>query len=288
MNRFIINPNAGKHKNLKMLEKDIKKVFPQAEIVYTKCAGHAIELAREAAQKNYETVIAVGGDGTINEVTQGLVNSDTALGIIPCGSGNGFARLIKMPLRNNIKVLEIIKANKTKKIDAGLADKEYFLNVAGFGFDAIIAQKFAFSKRRGKLPYFQIGVQEFFGFKATKYNLTFDDGTKSKISPLCVAFANGNQYGCDFVIAPHASLDDGFLDMVSIKPANVFKLLAGLPNFLKENISPVNLSEYKKVKEVKVVCGKAFAYHIDGEPRICKSGELKIAVVPSALNIIVS
>jgi len=288
MERFIINPNAGKHKNLKTLEKDIKKIFPQAEIIYTKCAGHAKELAREAAQKNYETVIAVGGDGTINEVSQGLINSDTALGIIPCGSGNGFARLIKMPLKDNLKALEIIKANKTKRIDAGIAGAEYFLNVAGFGFDAIIAQKFASSKRRGKLPYFQIGVKEFFGFKAIKYNLTFEDGTKAEINPLCVAFANGNQYGCDFVIAPRACLDDGLLDMVLIKPANVFKLLAGLPNFLKENISPVNLSEYKKVKEVQIKCGEPFAYHIDGEPRLCQSGELKIAVVPGALKIIFS
>ena len=115
MIRFIINPNAGKHKNLKMLEKDIKKLFPQAEIIYTKCAGHAKELALETAQKNYKTAVAVGGDGTINEVTQGLVNSNTALGIIPCGSGNGFARLIKMPLKDNLKCLEIIKQNRTKK-----------------------------------------------------------------------------------------------------------------------------------------------------------------------------
>ena len=112
MIRFIINPSAGKHKNLKKLEKDIKKIFPQAEIIYTKYAGHAKELALEAAQKNYETVIAVGGDGTINEITQGLVNSQTALGIIPCGSGNGFARLIKMPLKDNLKCLKIIKQIK--------------------------------------------------------------------------------------------------------------------------------------------------------------------------------
>lgn len=286
MRRFIINPNAGKHKNLKVLERDIKKVFSQDEIVYTKYAGHARELAREAAQKNYETVIAVGGDGTINEVTQGLVKSNTALGIIPCGSGNGFARLIKMPLKNNLKCLEIIKANKTKVIDVGIAGAEYFLNVAGFGFDALIAQKFASSKRRGRLPYFEIGVKEFFGFKADKYYLTFEDGTKQEISPLCVAFANGNQYGCDFVIAPHASLDDGLLDMVFIKPANVFQVLLGLPNFLKENLSPVHLSETKQGKAVTITRKVPFAYHIDGEPRVCQNGELKISVVPSALKII--
>ena len=286
MKRFIINPNAGKHKNLKLLEKDIKKIFPQDDIIYTKCAGHAKELAREAAQKGYETVIAVGGDGTINEVTQGLVNSDTALGIIPCGSGNGFARLIKMPLKNNLKALEIIRANKTKKIDVGIAGAEYFLNVAGFGFDAIIAQKFASSKRRGKLPYFQIGVKEFFGFKAIKYELTFEDGTKAEISPLCVAFANGNQYGSDFIIAPRADFDDGLLEMVLIKPANIFKLLLGFPNFFKEGLSPVKLTENKSIKKVEIKAAGPFAYHIDGEPRTCQNGELKISVVPAALKII--
>ena len=159
MIRFIINPSAGKHKNLKLLEKDIKKFFPQAEIIYTKYACNAKELALEAAQKNYATVIAVGGDGTINEIVQGLAKSNTALGIIPCGSGNGFARMLKIPLKDNLKCLEIIKQNNTKKIDIGLANNEYFLNLAGLGFEALIAQKFAASKRRGKLPYFQIGIK---------------------------------------------------------------------------------------------------------------------------------
>ena len=285
MIRFVINPGAGKHKNLKMLEKDIKKIFPQAEIVHTKCAGHAKELALEAAQKNYKAVIAVGGDGTINEVTQGLINSNTALGIIPCGSGNGFARLIKMPLKDNIKCLEIIKRNHIKKIDVGLANNEYFLNVAGFGFDALVAHKFATSKRRGKLPYFKIGVKEFFSYRPAKFNLTFDDGKKTEISPLCVTFANGNQYGCDFVIAPNAILDDGLFDMVTVKPANIFKMILGLPNFLKDGLSPVKLTDIQKIKTVKIVSEAPFYYHIDGEPREAQN-TLDIAIQPKSLNLI--
>ena len=286
MMRFIINPSAGKHKNLKLLEKDIKKLFPQAEIIYTKCAGHAKELAHEAAQKNYSAVIAVGGDGTINEVTQGLVNSNTALGIIPCGSGNGFARLIKMPLKDNLKCLEIIKQNNTKRIDVGQANNEYFLNVAGFGFDALIAHKFATSKRRGKLPYFTIGVKEFFNYRAQKYNLIFDDGKKIEIAPLCAAFANGTQYGCDFVIAPKAILDDGLLDMITVKPTNIFKMLLGLPNFLKDGLSPIKLTETQKIKGVKITSQTPFYYHMDGEPRNCKDGKLQIKISPASLKII--
>ncbi len=287
MIRFIINPSAGKHKNLKTLEKDIKKIFPQAEIIYTKYAGHAKELALEAAQKNYKTTVAVGGDGTINEVTQGLVNSQTALGIIPCGSGNGFARLIKMPLKDNLKCLEIIKQNNTKKIDVGLANNEYFLNVAGFGLDAIVAHKFATSKRRGKLPYFKIGVTEFFNFHAEKYDLIFDDGKKIEITPLCAAFANGTQYGSNFFIAPEAKLDDGFLDMVLIKPTNIFKMLLGLPNFLKDGLSPVKLTETQKVKSVKIIGKEPFYYHIDGEPRKTQNS-LEIAIQSKSLTIILS
>ena len=286
MIRFVINPNAGKHKNLKVLENDIKNIFPQAEIIYTKYAGHAKELASEAAQKNYKTVIAVGGDGTINEVTQGLVNSNTALGIIPCGSGNGFARLIKMPLKDNVKCLEIIKKNRSKKIDVGQANNEYFLNVAGFGFDALIAHKFATSKRRGKLPYFKIGIKDFFSYKPAKYTLIFEDGTQAETNPLCAAFANGTQYGCDFVIAPKAVLDDGLLDMVTVQPANVFKMLLGLPNFLKDGISPVKLTETQKIKAVEIVSKAPFYYHIDGEPLTCKSGKLKITVKQKSLTII--
>ena len=286
MIRFIVNPSAGKHKNLKMLEKDIKKIFPQAEIIYTKYAGHAKELALEAAQKNYETVIAVGGDGTINEVTQGLVNSETALGIIPCGSGNGFARLIKMPLKDNLKCLEIIKQNRIKKIDVGLANNEYFLNVAGFGFDALVAHKFATSKRRGKLPYFKIGIQEFFAYRPAKYDLNFDDGKTQEITPLCAAFANGTQYGSNFFIAPNAQLDDGLLDMVLIKPTNIFKMLLGLPNFLKDGLSPIKLTETQKIKGIKITSQAPFFYHIDGEPRECKDAELQISVQPKSLKII--
>ena len=285
MIRFVINPSAGKHKNLKKLEKDIKKLFPQAEFIYTKRAGHAKELALEAAQKNYESVVAVGGDGTINEVTQGLVNSNTALGIIPCGSGNGFARLIKMPLKDSLKCLEIIKQNHTKKIDVGQANNEYFLNVVGLGFDALIAHKFATSKRRGKLPYFKIGIKEFFNYHPTKYNLTFDDGKELEINPLCVAFANGTQYGSNFFIAPKALLDDGLLDMVLIKPTNIFKMLLGLPNFLKDGLSPIKLTETQKIKSVEIVSKAPFYYHIDGEPRECKD-LLKITVHTKSLTII--
>ena len=286
MIRSIINPSAGKHKNLKVLEKDIKKLFPESEIIYTKYAGNAKELALEASQKKYKTVIAVGGDGTINEITQSLVNSETALGIIPCGSGNGFARLIKMPLKNNLKCLEIIKQNRTKKIDVGLVNNEYFLNVAGIGFDAIVAHKCAASKRRGKLPYFQIGIKEFFNYKSAKYNLTFDDGKKTEISPLCLAFANGTQYGSNFFIAPKAKLDDGFLDMVLIKETNIFKMLLGLPNFLKEGLSPIKLTETQKIKGVDITSKAPFYYHIDGEPRECKEGMLKISVKTNSLKII--
>lgn len=286
MERFIINPSAGKHKNLKTLENDIKNLFPQAEIIYTKYAGHAKELALEASLKNYKTVIAVGGDGTINEVTQGLVKTDTALGIIPCGSGNGFARLIKMPLKDSKKCLEIIKANKTKIIDVGIANEEYFLNVAGFGIDAVIAHKFALSKRRGKLPYFQIGIKEFFNYKPLKYTLTFPDGTQKEISPMCVAFANGNQYGSNFIIAPRANFADGLLEMILIKPTNIFKLLLGFPNFFKDGISPVKLAENKSVKEVVIETAQPFVYHIDGEPREAY-GILKIDILPKSLKIIV-
>ena len=286
MIRFIVNPSAGKHKNLKLLEKDIKKLFPESEIIDTKYAGHAKKLALEAVQKNYTAVVAVGGDGTINEITQGLVNSNTALGIIPCGSGNGFARLIKIPLKDTFKCLEIIKQGRTKKIDVGQANNEYFLNVAGLGFDATVAQKFAKSKRRGKLPYFKIGVKEYFSYHPAKCNLTFDNGTKTELNPLCLAFANGTQYGCNFIIAPKAKLDDGLLDMVVLPPANTFKILLGLPNFFKENLIPVHLTNTKKIKETLVTLNAPFAYHIDGEPRESKDGNLKITVHPKSLTII--
>ena len=213
------------------------------------------------------------------------MNSSTALGIIPCGSGNGFARLIKMPLKDSLKCLKIIKQKHTKKIDVGQANNEYFLNVAGFGFDALVAHKFASSKRRGKFPYFKIGIKEFFNYRPAKYNLTFGDGKAVEINPLCVAFANGTQYGSNFYIAPKALLDDGLLDMVLIEPTNIFKMLLGLPNFLKDGLCPVKLTKTQKIKSVKIASKNSFYYHIDGEPREAQN-ILEITIQPKSLNII--
>ena len=191
-----------------------------------------------------------------------------------------------MPLKNNLKCLGIIKQNHTKKIDVGQLNNEYFLNVAGLGFDAIIAHKFATSKRRGKLPYFKIGIKEFFNFKAEKYTLTFEGEIKKEIAPMVLTVANGTQYGCDFHIAPKALLDDGFLDMVEIKPTNILKLLLGLPNFLKEGLTPVHLTEIQKIQEIDIEGKAPFYYHIDGEPRVCESGKLKIKTLPKSLIIL--
>lgn len=285
MTLFIINPKAGKHKNLTQLEKDIKIFFPEAEITYTKYAGHAKELALQAVQKNYKQVIAVGGDGTINEIIQSLALSNTALGIIPCGSGNGLARELKLPLKNTKKCLEILKNAKYFKSDIAMAGQEYFINLAGIGIEAIIAEKFAASKKRGMTPYFKIGLVEILKFKRNKFSIKIDGSKEEVYQPLSLVFANGKQYGSNFIIAPNASFNDGLLDMVLIPKSNFLKILLGFSNFFKNGSSPIVLTKTKKIKEAEITSKTPFAYHIDGEPRSSQN-TLKIKIIPAGLNLL--
>ena len=285
--RFILNPKSGKtHADPEHLARVIQLNFPGADMRLTKAPGHATELAREAAGLGFESVIAIGGDGTINETARGLIGTQTALGIIPHGSGNGLAREIGMPLRAEEAVLYLQRAARVR-CDTGLANGELFLNLAGVGIEADIAWKFmehGQNGARGKWPYFKIGAKTVFSYQPRTLELNAD-GHTSTLAPLTLVFANGRQYGSNFKIAPHASLTDGKLDMITVHNAPKWKLALAAPSFFTDTWRPFGITSELAVQHAVIRHPGEILYHIDGEPRKTKD-TLEIAVQPKSLTVL--
>lgn len=265
---IIINPVAGnnnKFKVIKIAGKHLDSKRYDYQIIYTRHAGHAFKLSTDAVYNNYGMVVAVGGDGLINEVARGLTNSNTAMGIIPYGSGNGLARHLKIPL-NTTKAIEILNNFNTINIDTFIINDEHlFCNMAGTGFDALVAKKFALSKKRGFIKYLRIIIKEFIKFKPREYDLLIDD-KKIILKAAMVSFANSSQFGNNAIIAPTASVNDGKLDVCILKdfkwyqaPYVGFMLLAGL-------IHKTSFINYFKATDVKIIIPDGGVCHLDGDP----------------------
>ena len=285
--RFILNPVSGKHHtDIESMARCIQLNFPGADMRLTKAAGHATELAREAAAENFDVVVAIGGDGTINETARGLVHTKTALAVVPRGSGNGFARELGMPLLLEEAVMRL-QRGRISPCDAGYANGELFLNVAGVGLEAEIAWQFMEHGKtgaRGKWPYFKLGAKTVFSYKPPMWDIQAD-GEHDLIAPLTLVFANGKQYGSNFKIAPRANLGDGLLDMVAVQDAPKWQLALSLPGFFWEPWKLFSVKTTRPVKHVILTQDGQFPYHIDGEPRLA-NGKLEISVEPHALNVL--
>lgn len=284
---FILNPKSGKNPpDTEQMARCIQLNFPHADMRLTKSPKHATLLAREAAEKNYDAVVAIGGDGTINETAQGLVGSDTALGVIARGSGNGFARELGTSLLFEEAVVRLQKAHAVF-CDIGRANGELFLNLAGVGIEAEIAQAFMQQGKtgnRGMWPYFKIGAKTLFSYKPQELEVH----TEEKIfhtSPITLVFANGRQYGSNFKIAPQASLTDGFLDMVTVKNAPKWKLALAAPAFFTDNWRPLGVTQTTHVKQAVILHKGIITYHIDGEPKQT-TDRLEISLEPKALKVL--
>ena len=273
---FIINPKSGK-KLGGSLQDVIKKYFPEDKIFFTQYQGHAKELAAKAAAESVAQVIIAGGDGTINEAVQSLAFTQTALGIIACGSGNGFARELGCSLGNLEDRVSTLKDFKVRPFDLGIAGGEYFINLAKF--DALGA-----GGKRGKWPYFKIGAKAIFGYKAPLIKIKAD-GKEYEFKNLSTVFANGRQYGSGFYIAPKAAFDDGFLDMTIIKKANIFKLLLSLPSFFFPSCKIVSIADTYRIQSAEIIFSGGFSYHTDGEPKQGKDS-LKIEIRPAAIKVL--
>jgi diacylglycerol kinase (ATP) len=290
---FIVNPNSGIKKTGKLVNTLNRLCLSHGieyEIKFTKYPGHAPELAREAVKRKVEAVVVAGGDGTINEVLKELLNKNTALGIIPKGSGNGFARGIDIPLNLN-KASEVLFESKKVLIDIGKANGNYFLNMMGVGLDAVVGREFnekGLFGYRGCFPYFLFGLKQYFTYKMDDMELTCN-GEKYKINPLIISIANGKQYGGGAQIVPWASLTDGFLNLIMAPSKGFLKHVRNVPHLfngtLNEDSPYVTFIKTKKA-QIKS-SGKELVYHVDGETRVARDSKIDVEIVPKSLNILI-
>jgi diacylglycerol kinase (ATP) len=225
---FIINPISGKGKGTKLIP-EIEKICSSKncsfEIHISKFSGDAKNLAEKALNQKFDFVIAVGGDGTVNEVASIIAGTSTTLGIIPIGSGNGLAREMKIPLDNQA-ALRFIFNGEIRKIDTGNCNNHFFACTSGVGFDAHLAHTFLKLQNRGLKGYVQLFLKEFFGYKTKKYFIQTDNET-IETDAFLITVANCRQWGNDFFISPKSNYQDGQFEICVIKkfPLYIFPIL---------------------------------------------------------------
>jgi diacylglycerol kinase (ATP) len=283
---FIINPisGIGRQKTIeKLIGEGLDAVFFDHLICYTEAPKHATQLAQKAANEGFDIVVAVGGDGSVNEVAKGLIGSNTAMAILPAGSGNGLARHLHIPL-NLKQAMLVLQQGISKKMDTIQFNEEHFVNVAGIGFDAHIGWEFSRFGKRGFSSYLKVISRELPGLRTQRFELILNGQSIHKDAYL-ISFANGSQWGNNAYIAPLADITDGVMDVVIIKK---FSWLKGIPlgyKLFRKKIHTARAVEIIKTKEVIVKQTNTIA-HIDGEP-VEPGKTILIKVNPLSLNVIV-
>lgn len=285
---FIINPNAGKKKELaeKLILSEFSSKKIDFEIKYTEYKGHATELARIAILKGYKYIVAVGGDGTIREVAIPLVTrKENILGIIPSGSGNGLARNLYMPLDLSNAVKGLLEW-KEREIDTILCNGQPFFCSSGVGIDAEIAYLYNKSKHsRGILPYYFSALKAYLNYKPQKISF-FSSEKEFEIKPLIASVFNGEQYGGGAKMAPHAYIDDGYMDLVIIENIGFLKSLLKLRDLFNGNILNNDFVKTYKLKSLEIKAKPGLKYHLDGEDFISEEGILKFSILPNSLKVL--
>ena len=284
---FVANPisgTQGKEQVLKCIESNIDREKYAPEILLTEYAGHAAEIAAQKAREGIFAVVAVGGDGTINEVARSLVHTQTALGIIPCGSGNGLARHVEIPM-DAMRALRVINEALVSDVDYGTINDIPFFCTCGVGFDAFVSQKFADAGKRGPLTYIEKTLQEGLKYKPETYELEID-GNPQRIKAFLIAVGNASQYGNNAYIAPQATINDGQLDVTIMEPFTVLDAPSIAIQLFSKQIDQNSHIKTFRCRELRIIRSKAGIAHYDGDP-IELGAELHVKVVHRALKLIV-
>lgn len=288
---FIINPISGA-KETQNAKKKLPKLIMQTldmeqwlpNIVFTEYAGHATELAYQYARMGFDAVVAVGGDGTINEVARGLKDTKTALGIIPMGSGNGFARHLNISIRPQ-KALEMLNHSEPIAVDYGLANGKLFVSTCGTGFDAVVADNFAGSNKRGFMTYLQNTLKVAWSYKPQTYHIV-GDGLDVTHKAFLITFANANQWGYEALIAPKASLQDGKMDIMLMSSHAILGSASLALRLFTGSIDNSYFMDTLRAKEVTLEREEKAPFHIDGDP-VEMEKDIHIKIVPDGLRVLV-
>lgn len=285
---FIINPISGVgKKNIipPLIEKHLDKTKFSYSISYTEHRGHGKEIALQQKQ-NYDAIVAVGGDGSVNEIGGALVGSNCALAIIPCGSGNGLARHAKIPLKYD-KAIERINQFNIQRIDAGKVNDKIFLGTCGFGFDALIAKKFDEYHKRGFASYVKLVLREFKNYKSNTYSFQLDGKTFERKALMC-SVANSSQFGNGFTISPLSDLQDGKFELIFLEQIGLFRFPFLARKFFNGTIHQSKHFESFSFNSDLTISvqesGQTFL-HVDGEPAE-SALNFQISIIPKGLHLI--
>ena len=283
MNYYIVNPNAGSNNQESFLKiSALIKTDPNHILWKTTEPKEAFSLAQKALEQGASRIIAVGGDGTINEVASALVGKSTPLGIIPVGSGNGLARHLKIPL-NYTKAFQTALIGTIIKMDVGYINNKAFFCTAGIGFDAVVAHCFANSKGRGLLNYMKASFKSLWKYKPIE--ISVNDGATEKVFSLSIA--NANQFGNNAYISPFSNIQDGKLELVKIGVLNKIQACILAIRLFKKNIHQSSKVDVIASSNARILYAKNAPIHMDGENLFTDSEELKISISPLALEVII-
>ncbi len=286
--RFIINPKSGsasKEHFEEWISAGIDSEIFDFEICRTNSAGHATVLSREASTNDYFAVVAVGGDGSVNETATGLIGTETALGIIPTGSGNGMARHLKIPVHFQ-KSLRLLNTGRIDRIDTLKINQHFCIGTFGIGFDAHIAHLFDQAESRGYSTYVKLIFREFYNYPTHQYNLTVD-GKDIFIESFLLTFANSSQFGNNAVIAPFADVKDGIIDISVVRKFPAIAALSLIYKMMNNCLHKSRYFESMKGKQILVQNKTSIKGHIDGEP-VNFEGNIEININPLSLNVLIA
>lgn len=285
---FIINPISGttrKHNITEMIYRTLKVDRSSIKIVLTRYAGHGREIAAEAAQEGIPYVISVGGDGTMNEIASSLLHTKTSLGIIPMGSGNGLARHLGIPL-DPIKAIDLMNHFSIQTIDSGNISGIPFFCTAGIGLDAQVSKVFDELPTRGLKTYIKAFIKKVRSYRGDALQIRINGDKEINGTFLLCTFANANQYGNNAYIAPNASLSDQQLNLVLMKPVNVFGAVEKVYKLFSKKLDADADIHHEEFKTVTIERNAEGTAHIDGEPIVlgtsivvrCEQQSLRILV----------
>jgi YegS/Rv2252/BmrU family lipid kinase len=284
--RFIRNPRAGRGLRgfTRQLKRHLSRDAVDYEVAWTRGRGDAEVLAREAAAQGYDVVVAIGGDGTVNEVGRGLLGSETSLAIIPTGSGNGFARHLRIPL-SVPEALRRLNRPSYRRIDVGRINGHPFFCTAGLGFDAHVSKCFAESTRRGLMTYVRLALQEYGSYQPRPIRLDID-GDASDAKCYVLAFANAAQYGNNAMIAPLADISDGLLDLCLIEAMPVRRALRVAAGLAFGDLPKSRAATYHKSQQISVTTPEPLGFHVDGD-YMGEARRFDVTVAPLAISVCV-
>jgi YegS/Rv2252/BmrU family lipid kinase len=284
---FIINPysGTGKKEDLPgLIRTELGDRFDAPEIVFTTYRGHGTELAKGFVEKGFDIVVAVGGDGTVNEIGSSLIHSKTTLGIIPIGSGNGLARHLGIPMSVK-KAIRQINHSESIFMDYGLVNGRPFFCTCGTGFDAYVSTEFAKGHKRGIMRYVEKIITGYFSYKSQNYHIVCNK-IDLNVKAFVLTFANASQWGNNAYIAPQASIQDGQMDISIMSSFPIIAIPTLALQLFTKNIDKDLFMTTLRSEEITLVREESGPFHYDGEPYE-EGTKIQIKTIPDGLMVLV-